>query len=162
LTQSGLSPQPKNPNHWTNLTTSLYRLLSEPRNKDCLGALANRFGAFSDVVGYSALGDIFLRDPDTSNYVVVYLNRHGLPAKKYGPYDSVDQFRSEVLEDSALSEYCLKPESVGKLRDRVGSLEDSEVYFPQPFPCLGGSGELSTYSKGNVWIYVDLVGQSVE
>ena len=153
---------PENFDNWTRFITSSYQLLDDPKHKDSLGALALYFDEFSDVVGYSALGDIFVRDPDTGEYAVVYLHRHGFPAKRYGPYDSVDRFQLEVLDDPAFAEYCLKPDSVSQLSERVGELEDSEVYFPQPFPCLGGSGELSTYSKGNVWVYFDLLGQSSE
>ena len=149
-------------NRWTSLNTPSYLLLSDPRHKDSLGALALYFDAFSEVVGYSALGDLFVRDPDTNEYAVVYLHRQGYPAKRYGPYDSTDKFQSEVLENPAFADYCLKPESVGQLAERIGELGDSEVYFPQPFPCLGGSGELSTYTKGNVWVYFDLLGQSGE
>jgi hypothetical protein len=129
---------------------------------DDLGALGEFCGGFHDVVGYSSLGDVFLRDPDTKEYAVVYLQKHGFPARKYGPYDTVEKFQESVLEDKSFAEYCLKPEAVAELRDRIGDLNDSEVYFPQPLPCLGGSGELSTYSKGNVWVYFDILGQSVE
>ena len=152
----------ENTDSWISLNIRSYQLLSDSRHKDSLGTLAHNFDDFSDVVGYSALGDLFVRDPDTNEYAVVYLHRHGFPAKRYGPYDSVDRFESEVLEDPAFVDYCLKPDSVRQLAERVGELGDSEVYFPVPFPCLGGSGELSTYSKGNVWVYFDLLGQSGE
>lgn len=31
--------------------------------------------------------------------------------------------------------------------------------MPVPYPMLGGSGAPETYDKGNVWVFLDIVGQ---
>ena len=45
------------------------------------------------------------------------------------------------------------------LQARLGELGPEQVYYPVPYPCLGGSGELSTFDRGDVWVFVDLRGR---
>ncbi len=117
-------------------------------------------GEFDEVLGYTALGDFILRNSRTSDYLVFYPQKPGNNAKDYGPFESLTEFRRSILDDQSFVDYCLRPDDVSELTDRVGPLGESEVFFPVPFPCLGGSGKLSTFNKGNVWVYIDLLGQS--
>ena len=55
----------------------------------------------------------------------------------------------------------LRPQDLAVLDRRLGDLRPDEVYYPVPFPSLGGSGELSTYDKGAVWVFADLVAQTL-
>ena len=48
--------------------------------------------------------------------------------------------RAEMRE-----ELC-QPAAVADLEGRLGPLKANEVYFPVPYPCLGGSGALSPLS----------------
>jgi hypothetical protein len=55
----------------------------------------------------------------------------------------------------------LHPDNLGELQKRLGTLKSEEVYYPIPFPCLGGSSALSSYGKGDVWVFADLIGQII-
>ena len=143
-----------------NSPTRLFWFLDQPKRKECLGAWEEYVGEFDEVLGYTALGDFILRNSQTSEYLVFYPQRPGNNAKNYGPFESLAEFRRKGFDEQSFADYCLRPDDVYVLVDRLGPLGESEVYFPVPFPCLGGSGELSTFDKGNVWIYVDLLGQS--
>jgi len=63
--------------------TQLYYLI-EPKSSDALGPWAPEFAAYSEVVGYSSLGHIFLRDPERNDYAV--LHPFKAAAKSYGEH----------------------------------------------------------------------------
>ncbi|MEE8625649.1 MAG: hypothetical protein V3T19_09940 [Acidiferrobacterales bacterium] len=72
--------------------------------------------------------------------------------------------RAELMTTGYLSREefdVLQQADYQRLTGSVGSLGAAECYFPVPYRALGGSGALSTYDKGNVWIYPDLYGQAV-
>ncbi|TMB28613.1 MAG: DUF1851 domain-containing protein [Deltaproteobacteria bacterium] len=63
------------------------------------------------------------------------------------------------LKDAAFVEQFLRPNDLRLLQSRLGELGPEQVYYPVPYPCLGGSGELSTFDRGDVWVFVDLRGR---
>lgn len=140
---------------------SLYRLIDPPASSSMLGCWEEPVGSFTEVVGYSHLGSLFLRDPTTQKYVVVHPLADGDNARGYGAFVDVAAFTADLLADAAFVEESLRPADVAALELRLGPLGDEEVYIPVPYPCLGGSGALSTFEKGNVWVFVDLVGQTL-
>jgi len=144
----------------TRLTNQLYWLLDQPKHKASLGAWEDHVGDFDEVLGYTALADFILRNPQTREYLVFYPQKSGNNVKNYGPFESLADFRQEVLDDRSFVDSCLRSNHVSVLASQIGSLGDSEVYYPVPFQCLGGSGALSTFDKGNVWVFVNLLGQS--
>ncbi len=56
--------------------------------------------------------------------------------------------------------HVLRPQLLAALEARLGQLAVDEVYYPVPFPFLGGSGAPETFAKGNVWVFASIVGQS--
>jgi len=65
----------------------------------------------------------------------------------------------DVLDEPGFQDYVLRPDHVAKLRKRLGALKPDEIYIPEPYPFLGGSEEPATYSRGNVWVFLDIVAQ---
>jgi hypothetical protein len=133
-----------------------YQLI-EPQSSDSLGPWAQHFPRFSEVVGYSALGHFFLRNPGTNEYIVLHPFKRA--AKSYGVHATIDGFESAVLRDASFAEYVLRPEHVETLSKRLGPLESDQIYIPTPYPFLGGSDAPDTYDKGDVWVFANLVGQ---
>jgi hypothetical protein len=113
------------------------------------------------VVGYSHLGSLFLRDPTSSEYLVLHPLMPGNNAKRYGAFNSLSEFESVVLTQPEFVQTPLRPQDIALLEQRLGPLGVEQVYFPVPYPFLGGSGELSSYDKGDVWVFADLVGQTL-
>jgi hypothetical protein len=138
----------------------MYELLNPPVASTSLGCWAKPLGGFSEVLGYSHLGSIFLRDPKTQEYLVLHPLASGSNAKRYGKFDTCDSFETGVLKDPTFVDEILHPADLVKLQERLGKLRAAEVYYPVPYPWLGGSGAISSYATGNVWVFVDLVGQS--
>ncbi len=114
--------------------------------------------AFTHVVGYSGLGHFFLYDEKSNEYAVLYPFRQAY--KSYGKFESVAAFDAAVLSDVDFTEYVLKPGHQAAIQERLGPLQAEQVYIPNPYPFLGGGEEPETYTKGNVWVFAELVGMS--
>ncbi|MGE3425113.1 MAG: T6SS immunity protein Tdi1 domain-containing protein [Dehalococcoidia bacterium] len=136
-------------------------MLEPPRSTEYLGSWENPLGQYREVVGYSYLGSLFVRDPVKREYLVLHPLNYGNNARRYGSFDSTAEFESAVLRDAAFVEEILRPLDLAELEQRLGSLGPNQVYFPVPYPLIGGSGELATFQKGNVWVFADLVGQTL-
>ena len=119
---------------------------------------APHFAKYDTIVGYSVLGHFFLRASSDSEYAVLHPFKKA--AKSYGVFTDVASFERSVLKDSGFSEYVLRPEHVAAVKKLVGPIKAGEVYIPRPYPFIGGSDKPETYSKGNVWVFMDIVGQT--
>ena len=142
---------------------NIYKLLKEPKDTSCLGVWVNYIGEFDEVIGYTVLGAIFLRSSTTNNYLILYPLIQGNNAKSYGTFESICEFESEILQTEDFPEFCLQPLSfsgLAEIESSIGCLDEEEVYYPAPHPSIGGSGELHTYKKGNVWVFSDIAGQN--
>ena len=64
--------------------------------------------------------------------------------------------RDEILDR------VLRRDAFKSVAGRLGNPKYRECYFAVPWPRLGGSGEISTYTKGELDVYANLVGQSVQ
>ena len=111
---------------------------------------------FPLVVGFSRLGHAFLQNPEAKQFAVVYPLEGGM--KAYNAAD-MDEFRATVLDDPGFQQYILPGSLLTPIIERIGPIAPNEVYMPVPYPMLGGSGEPDTYSKGDVWVFLDIVGQ---
>jgi len=145
----------------TNAPTPMYTLFDPAESTGRLGCWRAPLGRYSEVVGYSYFGSFFLRDPAKTEYLVLHPLLSGSNAKAYGSFGSSKDFEDAILKDPQFIARFLRPDDLRELRARLGELGPSQVYYPVPFPCLGGSGELSTFESGDVWAFADLIGQSL-
>ena len=139
----------------------MYTLFEIPEPSAKLGCWERPLGKLSEVIGYSHLGSFFVRDPRTRTYVVLHPLSVGNNAKNYGKFESAADFESTVLKSRSFVDEILRPEVLSQLATRLGELDPEQVYYPVPYPFLGGSGKLDTYDKGDVWVFADLVGQTL-
>ncbi|RIX40342.1 MAG: DUF1851 domain-containing protein [Rhodocyclales bacterium GT-UBC] len=130
-----------------------------PRSSEALGPWSDCFPQYKEVVGYSSLGHFFMRDPDTSEYIVLHPFKQS--AKSYGAHETVEKFEGSVLKEPGFQEYVLRPEHVDTVAKRLGALPPEEIYIPKPYPFIGGSDAPDTYDKGNVWVFARIVAQMV-
>ena len=138
----------------------MYHMLDAPESSSILGSWERACGAFTQVLGYTWFGSIFLRNPETQEYLVLHPLMYGMNAQDCGRFDSVAEYETTVLKDPEIVRDFLRPEDLTILKARLGPPATLQVYFPVPYRFIGGSGELSTYQKGHVWVFADLVGQT--
>jgi len=118
---------------------------------------------YTVVIGYSATGSIFLRNPESNEYLVLYPSMPGNNCKQYGSFSSNEEFEEKILREESFPYYGLypiQPEELTILEGKLGPCDEEEIYYPVPDPAIGGSGELETFDKGNVWIHTDIIGQN--
>ena len=140
------------------MADSLYTLLDAGQTQRDLGCWARRLDGFTDAVGYSALGHIFLLAPLASEFAVLHPFRQAL--KNYGEFPDIEAFEASVLQESGFQEYVLRPNHVAALKEALGPLFAGHIYIPCPYPFLGGSEEVGTYATGDVWVFLEIVGRS--
>jgi hypothetical protein len=136
----------------------MYRILPTPEPvASFMPIWALSVEPYTEVIGYSYFGLIFLREPTTSKIGILQPLRGGL--SRLGPYPCVESFRTELLEAPGVINDFLRPHDLKVLAEQVGELADNEIYIPVPYPFIGGSGDLSTYETGDVRVFLDIVGQ---
>ena len=115
-------------------------------------------GTFTHYVGYSVLGHVILTAPETGEMGILYPLQEG-GFKSYGVQESLDAFRSAVLDDEDYRDYAMPPRRLEEVAAVAGPLDPGQVYYPVPYPFLGGSGDSSTYQRGDVGVFLSIVGQ---
>jgi hypothetical protein len=122
-----------------------------------LGPLASIANSFTRVAGYTSFGDFILVDPVTGEHAILLTMTVELESTGF---NDPAEFRGVFLSNADIVEQVGKPALVAELEKRLGPLGTDEVYFPVPYPFLGGSGSTETFDKGNVWKFANVVGQS--
>ncbi len=87
----------------------------------------------------------------------------GNNCKRYGVYDSFQQFEKEVLKEESFPEYCLYPIQINDLailEKNLGHLGKFQIYYPTLDHALGGSLNLDKFGKGDIWVRTDILGQN--
>jgi hypothetical protein len=135
----------------------LYVLIDPVESEEHIPTWAPHFRKYDEVVGYSVLGHVFMRASEDHDYAVLHPFRN--TAKSYGAFADTNAFEEQLLYDPGFAEYVLRPAHVAEVRKHVGPLGNEEVYIPTPYPFIGGSDEPDTYSKGKVWVFLEIVGQ---
>jgi hypothetical protein len=138
-------------------TQGPYRLLPQTKSAVFIGCWKRVAPMADEIVGYSSLGLIFLTDSKTREYFVLF-PFEGI-AKAYGVYASISDFQRAVLEEPHFATEALQRAHVARVRRRLGRLGEDEIYIPAPYPLLGGTAEVDTYDKGNIWVFVDIVAE---
>ncbi|MFB7724574.1 MULTISPECIES: T6SS immunity protein Tdi1 domain-containing protein [unclassified Nocardia] len=118
---------------------------------------ALRFPQFDTVVGYSDLGHVFLAKRSSGEHGVLYPYRDA--AKNYGVFGSTGEFVDTIVRDEYFTKVIMLAEHAAAIRERLGELGPGQVYFPVPYPFLGGTEDVHTYESGDVWVFLDIVGQ---
>lgn len=116
-------------------------------------------GRFQKIWAYNFFGDIFLQDPENNDIAILYtVNPELIPTR----YSSVPMFIEEVFSDPEYSDELLQPKKSSALINRLGSLNELDVYIAEPYLFLGGDGSIESYSSGNIWVYLGIIGQLQE
>jgi hypothetical protein len=136
---------------------STFHILTEPKHAGAIASWDSILRRYSRIIGYTSFGDFFAIDPLTSEHAVL-LTLEG-SVEETG-YDDTDAFVRAFLTVPDVVTHILRPQLLEALTVRLGPLCTEEVYYPVPYPSLGGSGAPETFKKGNVWVFAVISGQS--
>ena len=134
-----------------------YKIISPLKINDVMACWASAYPEYDQVIGYSSLGHIFMRNSENMEYSVLHPFKGA--AKSYGQQASLQDFEDDILQDDGFDLFVLKSDHVEEIRENLGSLEELEVYIPEPYPFLGGDESVASYDKGNVWVMLAIVGE---
>jgi hypothetical protein len=121
----------------------LYHLLDIPRPSSDLGAWRDVAGEFTDIVGWTSFGDLFLRNPADGYYALLRLGR---PALVPLNYNKPLAFAAGFL---APESRWLRAGDVAELEGRLGALSAEEVFAPAPDRSPSARAQ-EVYEKENV------------
>jgi hypothetical protein len=134
-----------------------YHLLPSPRPVGDLAGWEGLRRSYTDVVGYSHLGHVFLHDRREGTFGVLHPFRDAF--KDYGRFDSLEHFDAMVLSDEGFDEFVLRRPHLDEVARRTGPLGPDQVYVPVPYPFLGGDESPDSYDRGDVWTFLRIVPQ---
>ena len=137
----------------------MFQLFDPTALKEKAPRWAKRLGdRYPLIFGLSPFGHLFVCSQDGSEFAVIATERPELfELKSEGMTAFVDEF---LGNDDVRVRFFRRPQ-VEALVSRLGPLSKDECFYPVPYPALGGSGSLETYARGNAWVHLDLLGQSV-
>ncbi|MGB7345625.1 MAG: hypothetical protein WBD20_15530 [Pirellulaceae bacterium] len=136
----------------------MFTLFSDPAPVDAIPTWQSFLSPFNEIVGFSSFGLFFLRNNNTNEYGV--LHPFVPSVKSYPAFDSLEDFHDQILTDEYFVQVYLRPKDLETLQKSVGPLGEQDIYIPQPYPHMGGSGDLATYDKGDVLVFADIVAQT--
>jgi hypothetical protein len=134
-----------------------FHLLTEPKSTADIAPWDTVLGRFSLIIGYTSLGDFLLVDSMTSEHAVLLTLEDRVEETGY---NHTEEFVRIFLTHPEVVDHVLRPQFVEELMARLGPLGVGEVYYPVPYPFLGGTGDLKTFNKGSVWVFASIAGQS--
>ena len=141
----------------------IYKLLKTVEPVAVLGVWEKHLQHYTDIIGYSATGALFIMSPETKEYLVFYPSMPGNNCKGYGAFESIYEFEETILKESSFPEFGLYPIDLALLNEihnKLGPLDEHQIYFPALDPELGGTLELKNFTKGDIWVRTDIVGQN--
>ncbi|MGE5385584.1 MAG: T6SS immunity protein Tdi1 domain-containing protein [Betaproteobacteria bacterium] len=113
---------------------------------------------FSELFGHSPFADLFLRDPATGRIAILVTEQVGLITLE--PW-SIEEFSSRFLNVPANQDNLFRRPDYDFLAARLGVPSADECFYAVPYASIGGSGELETYQKGDLWAHLYLYGQTL-
>lgn len=113
---------------------------------------------FGELFGHSSFADLFLRDPASGKIAVWMTEQGGLI--EVGNL-STEEFSADFLNAPARLDNLFRRPDYDFLVKRLGAPGPDECFFAVPYVSIGGSGELETYQKGDIWAHLYLYGQTV-
>jgi len=119
---------------------------------------AARAPRYSFVFGLSPFADLFVCSEDQKLIAVIATERPELIELKF---ESLAAFEKDFLSNTSVRQHFFREADNAALCARLGPLNSEQCFYPVPFRSVGGSGDLNTYEKGNVWVHLDLYGQTV-
>jgi len=111
---------------------------------------------FDLAVGYTFFGDLLLKSEKNNQYALLY----NMPPELVDlDYFQEDKFVNEFLAHETVKKDFLQVDKVNEIDNLIGGLKVGEVYIPEPYPFMGGDCSVESYSKGDVFVFMDLIGQ---
>jgi hypothetical protein len=140
--------------HKQSRSGNLYKILSPYLGVDqTMARWVSIAKGFDELVGYTYLGDIFLRDSKTGKFAVLFtVNPELVPIDVY----SFSDFEKSFLSHPETKRTIFQSGKLDAIRMHLGNLTGEEIYIPVPFPFLGAIVRSNPIKKEiflRIWIW---------
>jgi hypothetical protein len=136
----------------------VFQLFEPVRFDEQAARWAKRVPKYPLIFGHSAFGHLFVCNEDQSSLAVIVTERPEFIELKL---NSAQSFKDDFLMNEGVLSDFFAVERYRHLAGRLGEPSNTECYFPVPYPASGGSGDLDSYEKGNIWVHLDIYGQVI-
>ena len=75
---------------------------------------------------------------------------------------SIDVFFNDFLCIEGVRKEVLSQERMSAVAAHAGALEYGQCYIAKPWECIGGSGKVDTFGKGDLHVYANLMSQTLK
>ena len=128
-------------------------VLKVPKSLKDFDTLSKTFPRDINIIAHTYFGDLILQDKDTDEIALAYICPFELVPLEAKSLESVLEIFEENKE--AKKEF-FKTEKLPKLENKLGKLQEGEIYIPYPHPTWGGDESIDSYKKGEIWTFVEL------
>lgn len=133
----------------------MYRIFDDYLPIVHVGDWKNLVSKFNNIAGYTFLGDLILFNSETEQFALLFtINPELVPLDFF----DIDDFTEGYLEHEKVKKHVLQFDKVQQIKARLGDLDTDQVYIAEPYQFLGGDGSVDSYLKGNLWVYLDIIG----
>jgi hypothetical protein len=137
----------------------LYVLLRKPRPAADLGDDYWQPGPYREVVGYTAMGNALLRNPADGRYCGAAGVLRRRDSARGGPLRVARRVRGAPPAAAGVARRAAGRAGDGRAPP-VRSFGEGPDLHPDPYPMFAKTPE--RYDRGDYWVFMDLVGQTVE
>jgi hypothetical protein len=126
----------------------MYHLPAIALRSLALGIWAEVAGPFTEIIGWTFFGDIFLKNPADGYFALLILSSPKFVALRHNDREAFD---SEFLHRSPFLERRLRRSTVEALQQQLGGLSVDEIFVPATWP--DNDLEQTVYAKRSIWDY---------
>lgn len=131
------------------------KIFDKPKPIAEIGSWKDISKPFDLILGASLFGDLFLMDSKNQQLSLLYVMPPELIKMDFYGQKS---FIEDCLTNEIIREDVLCEAKVDQLINKVGHLDDDEIFIPEPCPFLGGDMSIDSYSKGKLTTFLSIVG----
>jgi len=119
---------------------------------------SGRASLYAWIFGLSPFADLFVCSNDQKRYAVISTEHPELIELHS---ENMNDFLSRFIGDPQVRRDFFREKDYEALSLRLGPLAQEECFFAVPYTVVGETGALDTYQKGDVWVHLDLYGQTL-
>ena len=110
------------------------------------------------IFGFSPFAHLFVCNAAEDSFAVVVTEKPELVELNVR---SRGEFNSDFAGNSNVkTEFFREPDYL-MLCKTLGAPGDEDCFFPGLYPAIGGFRQIETYQRGNIWVHLDIYGQTL-
>ncbi|WP_354678215.1 T6SS immunity protein Tdi1 domain-containing protein [Cupriavidus plantarum] len=135
----------------------LISILDKNLSISALSDWSQILGVSTVALASTAFGDVFFWSEN--DLAIYYLEVQQGEAIRVG--NNIAMFFEEFLTAENIINQVLRSDDFEKIRSKGEGLKYGECYIARPWQMLGGDGDLESYQRGDLDVYLSLTGKTI-